>query len=910
MIQNITYTLPQSSPLTSQLLTKYINLFFSKIFSSIYTESKPVHLMLMVKVEFTDDSVGYRTLADLRKVNFNDKDVFTAYLTDRLGILSDTYHVHPIKNIIFSYIVKDGIASGDRLLMQQSEYSVSVHKFNNFLIPLTMIPSEYGEVLVQNIVGDINRVVVKNGGNMFAIDVSTDGLTNNVTISGAKDIKWTDTKLSPAGRDSVFKREIGKSIHYIKNGEIIVSEKLLNAKPFKTINAEKQLTHSNTIMTMDIETNLVDNKQTPYLICGYSEDNYIHSFTKDLSLNSVKSMFKDFITKLIANKNIKIVYAHNLAGFDGILLLKHLINYTGANVEPLIFNGKLISIKFILKSGKSKRTIVFKDSLLFLPMSLRKLCTYFKVDQIKTYFPFLLTDINYSGPVPGFDLWSGITIEDYNSLSAKYQDKVWNFKEEALKYCKIDCKALFDILNIFNNLIFEHFSINIHNSTILTLPALAMRIFKTHFLAPDTIYQLLGKVEADIRQAYTGGAVDVYIPTNGVRFNAWNAVSEEDRSDLYYYDVNSLYPFIMSESAMPIGKPIAFEGNILDIMPDAYGYFYCKITSPAILNEPILQRKIKTSDGIRTIAGLGTWEGWVYSEEMNNAINLGYEFEVIRGYRFTKGHIFFDFVTKMYDLRTEFAKDHPMNLIAKLLMNSLYGKFGMKAQKSVIEMFDTNNDAQKQSVQDIIDSVGESITDYIQLDNHLVLIRNNIANYTYDESKDLYHGLDVNIAIAAAVTAGGRLWMAQFKNNPNYNLYYSDTDSIIIDKPLPEDKIGNNLGQVKLECTIEKAVFLAPKVYGLITKDGKEIIKVKGVTKNVCDSIHFNDLQDLLYKDSRKDLTQRKWFKSIFDGTISVLDVAYQLKVTNNKRMPQYMFYAEPVFSGTVPFNYVDLEVK
>ena len=167
MIQNTTYTLPQSSPLTSQLLTKYINLFFSKIFSSVYTESKPVHLMLMVKVEFNDDSVGYRTLADLRKVNFTDKDVFTAYLTDRLGILSDTYHVEPIKNIIFSYIVKDGLATGDRLLLQQAEYKVSLHKFNNMLLPLTMIPSEYGEILVQNVVGAITRFVVRNGGNIY-----------------------------------------------------------------------------------------------------------------------------------------------------------------------------------------------------------------------------------------------------------------------------------------------------------------------------------------------------------------------------------------------------------------------------------------------------------------------------------------------------------------------------------------------------------------------------------------------------------------------------------------------------------------------------------------------------------------------------------------------------------------------
>ena len=245
-------------------------------------------------------------------------------------------------------------------------------------------------------VGDITSgfaLVVKNGGNLFIIDVSADGLTNNVTIPGAKDVKWIDTKISDG---VLFKREIEKSIHYVKNGEIIVSEKLLNAKPFKTINAEKQLTHSNTIMTMDIETTIQDNKQTPYLICGYSEDKYIHSFSKDLSLESVKTMFRDFINKLIANKDIKVVYAHNLAGFDGILLLKHLINYPGSNVEPLIFNGKLISIKFIIKYGKgTKRIIVFKDSLLFLPMSLRKLCTYFKVDEIKSYFPFLLNDINY-----------------------------------------------------------------------------------------------------------------------------------------------------------------------------------------------------------------------------------------------------------------------------------------------------------------------------------------------------------------------------------------------------------------------------------------------------------------------------------------------------------------------------------
>ena len=552
MLLNKTYNLPQAAGLTNIILKHYINLFFSEVFTPLFSESKPVHLMIMIKVEFKDDSMGYRTLADLRKVNLSDLNAFILYITDRLGILSDSYKDNPVKNIIFTYLVKDGLAEGDRMLMQRTEYKVSSHKFNNMLLPLTMIPSEYGEVLMS----DSKRVIIKNSMNdFFNIDISIDntGATvHNVIISGAKDVKWTDTKLS----DDLFKREIGKSIHYIQNAggasAIVVSEKVLNAKPFRGISKDSKLVDSNTIMTIDIETMLLENKQIPYLICGYTEDKnkkpvYIHNFVNKLTTVSIKKMFKDFITQLITLKDIKVVYAHNLSGFDGILLLKHLINYPGAKTDPLIFNGKLMSIKFTIKlDNKKSRVIIFKDSLLFLPMPLRTLCNFFKVEQVKTYFPFLLNDINYSGAIPEFDLWMGISGADYIELSKEYTNKVWNFKDEALKYCKIDCKSLFDILNTFNNLIFEHFSINPHNSKIISLPGLAMRIFKAHYLIPNTIYQLLGNVENDIRQAYTGGAVDTYIPHNGIHGNPNNAIREIGRKDLFYYDVNSLYPFIMS----------------------------------------------------------------------------------------------------------------------------------------------------------------------------------------------------------------------------------------------------------------------------------------------------------------------------------------------------------------------------
>ena len=72
-------------------------------------------------------------------------------------------------------------------------------------------------------------------------------------------------------------------------------------------------------MTIDIETVMVENKQTPYLICGYTPENSIESHASDLIENSINQMFSNFITKLLENKNIKYIYAHNLSGFDGIL---------------------------------------------------------------------------------------------------------------------------------------------------------------------------------------------------------------------------------------------------------------------------------------------------------------------------------------------------------------------------------------------------------------------------------------------------------------------------------------------------------------------------------------------------------------------------------------------------------------
>ena len=125
------------------------------------------------------------------------------------------------------------------------------------------------------------------------------------------------------------------------------------------------------------------------------------------------------------------------------------------------------------------------------------------------------------------------------------------------------------------------------------------------------------------------------------------------------------------------------------------------------------------------------------------------------------------------------------------------------------------------------------------------------------------------------------------QNNPSYNLYYSDTDSIYIDKPLPDHLIGEGLGLMKLENKIKRAIFLAPKVYGYITKDGAETVKIKGLPRN---TISLKDLEDLLQENAKRELNIDKWYKNLSLGEIHIKNQIYTLKITDNKRNLLYDF--------------------
>jgi hypothetical protein len=134
--------------------------------------------------------------------------------------------------------------------------------------------------------------------------------------------------------------------------------------------------------------------------------------------------------------------------------------------------------------------------------------------------------------------------------------------------------------------------------------------------------------------------------------------------------------------------------------------------------------------------------------------------------------------------------------------------------------------------------------------------KNSLADYKYSQDKKIHQPLlEVSTPIAIFTTAYARMHMAKFKMEYGNHLYYSDTDSLILDCPLPDNMVGKELGQVKLEYKVREGIFLAPKTYAIITEDGDKVTKIKGSKMR---NIPFDIFKDLLNKDSTLTLVQDK----------------------------------------------------
>lgn len=320
------------------------------------------------------------------------------------------------------------------------------------------------------------------------------------------------------------------------------------------------------------------------------------------------------------------------------------------------------------------------------------------------------------------------------------------------KYLEKDLVSLFQIIQKANGSLFDNFNVQLTNC--LTISRLAADIFlkkfnkdyisKIPYINDMTVFN-------DIHKAYFGGITEVYIPKG---------------TNLFYYDVNSLYPYA-SYGKMPglkteyvdyLNKPIMLDESL-------FGFFYCNIrTSNGYLG--LLPYRNKN----RVIYPVGNWSGWYFSEELKFAQENGYKINVIKGYSFNReSDVFKEYVNRIYKI-----KSNPINKtqksIAKSLLNNLLGRFGISLDKSVTEIVDEKRFGDISSMHKIdsykIISKNNILVTYVpKLDDGIIKSHKlDITKLLIKYKDNEVQSLDVcSIAISAAVTAYGRIHMSKVR---------------------------------------------------------------------------------------------------------------------------------------------------
>lgn len=313
------------------------------------------------------------------------------------------------------------------------------------------------------------------------------------------------------------------------------------------------------------------------------------------------------------------------------------------------------------------------------------------------------------------------------------------------------------------------------------------------------------QMEEKIRKGYYGGRTEVFTPH----------CRKSGRISAFHYDVNSLYPSEMINNDFPIGDPEYFTGKMANLIFTNWqrnhiglGYVKAKVHVPQQTIPPL-----PTNNG-KLVFLCGYLEGtWTFNELEYAVKECGTKIiEVVEVIYFRNTFkVFHNFIGTFFELKREGKEtgNDALTAFAKLILNTAYGYLAL-----IRERDDVMNLDKAEQYEDKI----------IYTDEELGFIK--IESYVVSES--------IQVQIAGYVTSYARLFLlkALRRQAEIGTVYYCDTDSIVCDKPLPDEWIDPvKLSFWDLEGELYEGLFLLPKVYYERKKEGKETIKFKGVTK-------------------------------------------------------------------------------
>ncbi len=833
--------------------------------------------LLIYKVEYTDKLIKYKPdIFSLRKVGISNK--LTSITSNKLDlgynkVLPQTMDLDFYKNKL-EVKSDSGFITGILINGQWVDFYSLIKKVNPFsqLIPLkdnlVFYTNNSGKYIIAL---DINHHPNNNFPIQYNISIYTyDGshvlnvvdscVDHNSFVRIIGNVTNTITKNSCFEAITVTNTSLKIKLEPVKLNKLNYSFKnLLVASPY--------------IGTLDLETYIYKGISKVYAIGFYTKQYFKQSnifYINPNTLDSNELILKCIDSMLVPKFSGYTFYVHNLGRYDIVFLLKPLINKKDPiyKLEIISRDGLILSLIISKKVGNKNHTIKIVDSYNMLSHKLKDLCKTYQsgVDITKDIFPYRFMNENtlfYTGDKPSIDFYekpeNEEEQEDHINTYNLIPNTSWSSKIETIKYLEKDLISLFQIISKFSDYTYNKQEVQVSNS--LTISSLAMKIFLSKYYNKNIPLITKTSIYEDIKRSYFGGITEVYKPTN------------TDGEILYYYDVNSLYPFAALNS-MP-GLTCLYKTQInlyIKDIPNLFGFYYCKIKTT---NAYLGLLPLRTKEGI--IMPNGVWEGWYFSEELKFSAINGYEIFIIKGYNFNKEeNVFNNYVDFLYNIKST-TNDNVERAVTKSLLNNLFGRFGLNINKPTTNLVDYdkfNELLQTKIINGVIPIDDQFLVTYNnKVSNEIcndanIDYKNTVFNNLKNREESEHTFSDVSIAIASAITSYARIFISKIKLdilNKGGSLYYSDTDSIVTNIPLNPEQVGINLGQFKLEHLIKKAYFISSKTY-LIKSENKTIIKAKGVKDPTLDIDKFINLYKGLEVESKRTET----YKDFSEGYVNL----------------------------------------
>lgn len=333
---------------------------------------------------------------------------------------------------------------------------------------------------------------------------------------------------------------------------------------------------------------------------------------------------------------------------------------------------------------------------------------------------------------------------------------------ELRAYNENDCTGLYAAINQFQAEILA-----LNGELMPTIASTAMRLFRRAYLQRDI--QTSRAENLILREAYIASRVEVF---------------KKQGSDLCQYDINSSFP-----ASMTLPCPGELQRITLQL-PESGDCFFADVTVriPDMDIPPLPYRRAG-----KVFFPTGEWRQWYSGVDVRLAEEKGQIVKVHECHHYDQRLDLREYVLDIYERRKNSTSDFQRE-IYKILLNSLYGKFGEQTEKTKLLLHPEDFDS------------------YLRPDVRTGVIPGERVNgmdgaVLVTEDREIAHE---HLPFAVHITAHSRkkiteiLWMAG-------DAYYADTDCAVTqNRNIP---VSAELGDLKLESDILNGFFFAPKFY-------------------------------------------------------------------------------------------------